>query len=104
MYSYAEHGAINLYNEFLKAKTEKEKAINTMNDFNKKTKNAKKKLDFYIAAKKVFDNTPDFDVEYKDTFFYMKGYMSVISSGNKSIKRKDKEIIDNLIEKFKNKD
>ena len=34
----------------------------------------------------------------------MKGYMSVISSGNKSIKRKDKESIDNLIEKLKNKD
>ena len=30
--------------------------------------------------------------------------MSVISSGNKSIKRKDKEAIDNLIEKLKNKD
>lgn len=104
IYSYAEHRAFNLYNEFIKAKTEKEKALNTMKAFNKKTENANKKPDFYIAAKKIYDNTPDFDVEYKGTFFYMKGYMSVISSGNKSIKRKDKEAIDNLIEKLKNKD
>lgn len=104
IYSYAEHRSFNLYNEFLKLKTEKEKALRTMKSFNKKTENAKKKPDFYVAAKKVFDNTPDFEVEYKDTFFYMKSYMSVISSGNKSIKRKDKEAIDNLIEKLKNKD
>lgn len=102
IYSYAEHRAFNLYNEFIKAKSQKEKALNTMKSFNKKTKNAMKKSDFYIAANKVYDSTTDFEVEYKDTFFYMKGYMSVISNGNKSIKRKDKEAIDNLIEKLKN--
>ena len=75
-----------------------------MKVFNEKTDNSNKKSAFYIAAKKISNNIPNFEVEYKDTFFYMKSYMSVISSGNKSIKRKDKESIDNLIEKLKNKD
>lgn len=104
IYSYAEHRAFNLYNEFIKAKTEKEKALNTTKVFDEKTKNSKTKSIFYVAAKKISNNIPNFEVEYKDTFFYMKGYMSVISNGNKSIKRKDKEAIDNLIEKLKNKD
>ena len=93
IYSYAEHRAFNLYNEFIKVKAEKEKKDNS-----------KKKRLFYDNTKKNIDNTPNFEVEYKNTFFYMKGYMSVISSGSKSIKRKDKESIDNLIETLKNKD
>ena len=93
IYSYAEHRAFNLYNEFIKVKAEKEKKDNS-----------KKKRLFYDNTKENTDNTPNFEVEYKNTFFYMKGYMSVISNGNKSIKRKDKEAIDNLIEKLKTKD
>lgn len=104
IYSYAEHRAYNLYNEFLKAEESKAKAQKTMRNFNIKTENASKKSDFYIAAKKVYDNTPDFEVEMRDDFFYMKKYMDFISSSTKSIKRKDKEAIDNLIEKLKNKD
>lgn len=69
-----------------------------------KIDNSNKKSAFYVAAKKISNNIPNFEVEYKNSVFYMKGYMSVISSGNKSIKRKDKESIDNLIEKLKNKD
>ena len=69
-----------------------------------KIDNSNKKSAFYVAAKKISNNIPNFEVEYKNSVFYMKGYMSVISSGNKSIKRKDKESIDNLIEKLKTKD
>ena len=69
-----------------------------------KRDNSNKKSAFYVAVKKISNNIPNFEVEYKNSVFYMKGYMSVISSGNKSIKRKDKESIDNLIEKLKNKD
>lgn len=104
IYSYAEHRAYNLYNEFMDAKSKKEKSLNTMKSFDLKTNNSPKKSDFYIAAKKVYENTPDFEVETKDDFFYMKKYMDFISSSTKSIKRKDKEAIDKLIENLKNKD
>lgn len=101
IYSYAEHRGFNLYNEFMDTKSKKEKALNTMKSFNLKTGNASKKSDFYIAAKKIYDNTPEFEVETRDDFFYMKKYMEFISSSTKSIKRKDKEAIDNLIKSLK---
>ncbi|MBD7916479.1 hypothetical protein H9660_15145 [Clostridium sp. Sa3CUN1] len=102
IYSYAEHRAYNLYNEFLKAEEVKSKAQKTIRNFNIKTENASKKPDFYIAAKKVYDNTPDFEVEMREDFFYMKKYMDFISSSTKSIKRKDKKAIDDLVERLKN--
>lgn len=101
IYSYAEHRAFNLYNEFINAKSKKEKALNTMKAFNLKTNSALKKSDFYIAAKKIYDNTPEFEVETRNDFFYMKKYMEFISSSTKSIKRKDKEAIDNLIKSLR---
>lgn len=101
IYSYAEHRSFNLYNEFIKVKSEKEKALNTMKTYNLKTKNSKTKSDFYIAAEKVYSNTPEFEVETRDDFFYMKSYKELISSSTKSIKRKDKEAIDNLIKSLK---
>ena len=101
IYSYAEHRGFNLYNEFMDAKSKKEKALNTMKSFNLKTRNALKKSDFYIAAKKIYDNTPEFEVETRDDFFYMKKYTEFISSSTKSIKRKDKDAIDNLIKNLR---
>lgn len=101
IYSYAEHRAFNIYNEFMDAKSKKEKALKTMKSFNLKTDNAAKKSDFYIAAKKIYDNTPEFEVETRNDFFYMKKYMEFISSSTKSIKRKDKDAIDNLIKSLR---
>ena len=72
-----------------------------MKNFNLHTDNASNKSDFYISAQKIYDNTPDFEVETRDDFFYMKKYMEFISSSTKSIKRKDKEAIDNLIKSLK---
>ncbi|GAB6168357.1 hypothetical protein JCM1393_08170 [Clostridium carnis] len=55
------------------------------------------RIDFYIVANKtVYNNTPEFEVETRDDFFYMKRYKELISSSTKSVKRKDKEAIDNL--------
>lgn len=101
IYSYAENRAENLYNEFIKAKKDKEKALDTMRKYNLKTENSPTKSDFYIAAKKVYDNTPEFEVEIKNDFYYMKSYKELISSTTRSIKRKDKKAIDDLIEKLK---
>ncbi|GAB6170510.1 hypothetical protein JCM1393_29700 [Clostridium carnis] len=101
IYSYAEHRSYNLYNEFIKAKSEREKALNTIKTYNLKTENSETKSDFYIAAEKVYNNTPEFEVETRDDFFYMKSYKELISSSTKSIKRKDKEAIDNLIKNLK---
>lgn len=101
IYSYAEHRAYNLYNEFKKAKEAKAKALRTMQNFNLHTDNTSNKSDFYIASQKIYDNTPDFEVETRNDFFYMKKYMDFISSSTKSIKRKDKKAIDDLIERLK---
>ncbi|WP_300379819.1 hypothetical protein [Clostridium sp.] len=101
IYSYAEHRSYNLYNEFIKAKEAKIKAQKTMRNFNVKTDNASNKPDFYIAAEKIYNNTPNFEVETRDDFFYMKKYMEFISSSTKSIKRKDKKAIDDLVERLK---
>jgi hypothetical protein len=102
IYSYAEHRAQNLYNEFIKARNEKIRAQKTMREFNEKTDNAYNKSDFYKAAKKVYNNTPDFEIEIKDDFLYMKKYMEFISGSTKSIKRKDKKAIADLAERLKN--
>lgn len=102
IYSYVEHRGYNLYNEFIKAGEAKIRAHKTMKDFNSKTNNASKKPDFYIAARKIFDNTPDFEIILRDDFFYMKKYMEFISGSTKSIKRKDKKAIDDLAERLKN--
>lgn len=100
--SYAENRAENLYNEFIKAKKDKEKALNTIKVYNQKTNNSATKSDFYIAAEKICNNTPEFDIEIKRDFYYMKSYKEIISSSTKSIKRKDRKAVDDLIIKLKN--
>lgn len=102
IYSYADHRAVNLYNEFIKVKKDKQKNLETMKTYNLKTKNHTKKPEFYLKSEKHYDNTPEFEVEVRDDFFYIGKYKSVVSSGDKSIKRKDKKAIDDLINKLNN--
>lgn len=102
IYSYAENRAINLYNEFIKAQEAKRKALETMRKYNIATNSASKKADFYLAAESTYKNTPEFNIEVKEEFFYIKSYKELLSSTTKSIKRKDKKAIDDLIEKLKN--
>lgn len=101
IYSYAENRARNLYNEFIKAKEAKRKALETMRSYNIATKNSEKKADFYLAAESTYKNTPEFNVEVKEDCFYIKSYKELLSSTTKSIKRKDKKAIDDLINKLK---
>ena len=100
IYSYADHRAEILENEFIKVIKDKEKAIKTMKEYNVRTENSPTKSDFYIAAENVVDNTPDFEVVKSDEFLYMGKYKEIISSSNKSIKRKDVKSIENLIEEL----
>ena len=102
IYSYADHRAANLYNEFSKVKKDKEKSLETVETYNLKTKNNSNKLKFYLSAEKHYSNTPEFEVEVRDDFFYIGKYKSIVSSGDKSIKRKDKKAIDDLINKLNN--
>ncbi|MGL5567790.1 MAG: hypothetical protein ACRDB9_00965 [Cetobacterium sp.] len=101
IYSYAEHRAENLYNEFIKAKNDKEKALKKMRDFNMKVGGSQIKSDFYIAAEKIYDNTPEFEVKINNDFYYMGKYKDIISSADRAIKKKDKKAIDQLIDKLK---
>ena len=103
IYSFAENRAKNLYNEFIKAKESKEKALKTIKKYNIETNNSPTKSDFYIAAEKIYDNTPEFNIEIRDECYYMKNYKELISSSTKSIKRKDKKAIDDLIKKLNSK-
>lgn len=104
VYSYAEHRAENLYNEFKKAKDNKDKAQKTMRAYNLKTESNPNKPDFYISAEKVYTNTPEFNIEVKDDFYYMSKYKLVTTRADKSIKKKDKKAIDDLIHKLNNTD
>lgn len=96
IYSYADHRALNLYNEFESVKKAKEKALKVMQQYNLKTDSSDTKSDFYIASKKIYDNTPDFNVVIKDDLYYMNKYISIISKLDKSIKLKDRKVIDKL--------
>ncbi|MGL5087036.1 MAG: hypothetical protein ACRC68_15200, partial [Clostridium sp.] len=97
IYSYADHRALNLYNEFESVKKAKEKALEKMKEYNLKTDSSDTKSDFYIASKKIYDNTPDVNVVIKDDLYYMNKYISIISKLDKSIKLKDKKVIDDLV-------
>lgn len=101
IYSYADHRALNLYNEFESVKKSKEKALEKMNEYNLETNNSTTKSDFYIASKKIYDNTPDVNVVIKDDLYYMNKYISIISKLDKSIKLKDKKVIDDLVLRLK---
>lgn len=101
IYSYADHRALNLYNEFESVKKAKEKALKVMQQYNLKTDSSDTKSDFYIASKKTYDNTPDFNVVIKDDLYYMNKYISIISKLDKSIKLKDKKVIDDLALRLK---
>lgn len=97
IYSYADHRALNLYNEFESVKKAKEKALEKMKEYNLKTDSSDTKSDFYIASKKIYDSTPDFNLVIKDDLYYMNKYISIISKLDKSIKLKDKKVIDDLV-------
>lgn len=102
--SYAEHRADNLYNEFIKAKHERNKAFETMKSYDDKVKkvvSGSKKPDFYVSAEKVYNNTPDFEVLINSNFYYMGKYKEVVSNASKAIKRKDVKSIDELMKKLK---
>lgn len=96
IYSYAEHRALNLYNEFESVKKAKKKALKSMREYNLKTDSSDTKSDFYIASQKIYDNTPEFNVVIKEELYYMNKYISIISKLDKSIKLKDKKAIDQL--------
>ena len=103
IYSYAENRALNLYNEFIKAKRNKERALKSILDYNAKTENNLDKPEFYIIADNIYDSIPDFNIEVKEDCYYMKSYKNLISSSTKSIKRKDKKAINDLIKKLNSK-
>ncbi|MGL4874921.1 MAG: hypothetical protein ACRC30_09765 [Clostridium sp.] len=97
IYSYADHRALNLYNEFESVKKARVKALKSMNKYNLETNNSTTKSAFYIASEKIYDNTLDFNVVIKDDLYYMNKYISIISKLDKSIKLKDKKVIDDLV-------
>lgn len=101
IYSYAEHRSSNLYKEFMKVRKDKEKNLETIREYNLQTDNNYYKPEFYLKAEKYYDNTPEFEIEVRDDFFYIGKYKSIVSSGDKSIKRKDRKAIDQLIENLK---
>lgn len=61
------------------------------------------KPEFYIIADNIYDSIPDFNIEVKEDCYYMKSYKDLISSSTKSIKRKDKKAINDLIKKLNSK-
>ena len=102
LYSYAEHRASNLYKEFIKVRKDKQKNLEVIREYNLQTNENPNKPDFYLQAEKYYYNTPEFELEIKDDFFYIGKYKAIVSSGDKSIKRKDKKVIDELIDRLNN--
>lgn len=100
IYSYTDHRAVNLENDFKKLKKDKLNALDTIKNYNIKTNDHYPKPNFYIAANNIYESIPDFDIEVSDTFYYMKKYKEIISVANKYIKKRDKEAIDILIKKL----
>ncbi|MGL6184399.1 MAG: hypothetical protein ACRC1T_03355 [Clostridium chrysemydis] len=100
IYSYVNHRSLNLENEFNKLKKDKLNALNTIKNYNIKTNDYYPKPDFYIAADNLYKSIPDFELEIRDTFYYMKKYKEITSAANKYIKKRDKEAIDLLIQKL----
>lgn len=103
IYSYAEHRALNLDKEFLVATKKKINARDTLKSYNSRVNeyDTGQRPEFYINANKIYDSIPDFTVEIRPDFYYMQSYKEFVTSGTKSIKRKDKIVIDELIEKLK---
>ena len=102
IYSYSENRAKNLYNEFDNARKLKQRSLEVLKAYNEATDSAETKTDFYLAAEKRYDNTPDFNIEIRDDFYYMKKYKELTSSTSRSIKKKDKKAIESLIDKLNN--
>lgn len=105
IYSYAENRALNLNQEFLNAAKKKIKVGDTLRNYNSKANEyyTGQRPDFYRNANKIYDNIPYFNIEIRSDFYYMKRYKQFITNGTKSIKRKDKKIIDELIVNLKEK-
>lgn len=99
IYSYAEHRALNLNKEFLDADKKKKSALDTLRNYNSRVNeyDTGQRPDFFIKANKIYDSIPDFEVEIRSDFYYMGRYKEIVTSGTKSIKRKDKKVIDELI-------
>jgi hypothetical protein len=103
IYSYAEHKSLNLNKEFLAAAKKKINASDTLKSYNSKINeyDTGQRPLFYINANKIYDSIPDFEIEIRPDFYYMQSYKEFVTSGTKSIKRRDKKAIDELITKLK---
>ena len=102
IYSYSKIRAENLYNEFMAIKRNKDKALSTIKTFNS-CNDSDFKPDFYRAAEKIYDETPEFKVEIKEDCFYFNSYKEISSASTKAIKRKDKKAIDDIIKRLNKK-
>ncbi|NFA44470.1 hypothetical protein EXM65_18390 [Clostridium botulinum] len=104
IYSYAEHRALNLNKEFLDAAKKKRGALNTLKNYNLRINeyDTGQRPDFYVNANKIYDSIPDFEVEVRPDFYYMEAYKEYVTKGEKSIKKKDRKVISDIIEKLKN--
>ena len=56
---------------------------------------------FYIKTNETADNIPKFELEVRRDLYYMSTYKEFVTREEKSIKRKDKKAIDELIAKLK---
>lgn len=104
IYSYAEHRALNLNKEFIALQKKKEQAQKTLQNYNARINqyDTGERPDFYINANKIYDSIPDFKVEIKQDFYYMSAYKEFVTRGERTIKKKDKKVIDDIIKKLKN--
>lgn len=99
IYSYAEHRALNLNKEFCDVVKKRIKARDTLRTYNSRVNEYDngQRPEFYINANKIYNSIPDFKIEIRSDFYYMGSYKEFITSGSKSIKRKDKKVIEELI-------
>lgn len=104
IFSYSKNRALNLEKDFKAIAKKKLNALNTLKAYNARINEYDdgRRPDFYINANKIYDSIPDFSLEIRSDFYYMESYKNFVTSGTKSIKRKDKKAIENLIENLKN--